>query len=371
MKYSLGILLIILIGVPNLFATEAGKTETAKNSDLSGNSRPLGWLTPVSFTRPLAAQVHAPVVKIDIGATQVQNEYNISGDYSSNRNRSAKVFLNLDLGTQIPIYAGEIGSAWGYGVTLPMSMHVFEDMFDSFTAPLINVDFRFGLPKFSVIRRLSNDGFVRNISVGWLPWFHESTHLGDEITIYRKNLNLPITRVNVSYEYTELFVTLNDPDGRREDNHAIRLGTMVRISNRGYGWYGVTNNFEANYTGDLGLRNSSERFEAYLNYEFQRASGWLASPRALNIFSIELRNRVRYGIPTFVLKDGVTTVREVAEERTWTINASIGYKFLSAHELSGSLGIYLHGYYGINPYGMLRNISDYRFLGLAFIYEAW
>ncbi len=333
--------------------------------------RPLGWLTPLTFTRPFAAQVHSPVVKIDIGATQVQNEYNISGDYSGDRNRNFKTFLNLDLGTQIPIYSGEISPAWGFGITLPASMHVFEDMFDSFTAPVINVDFRFGLPKLSAIYRLTDAGLFRNISVAWLPWFHESTHLGDEITIYRKNLNLPITRVNVSYEYTELFVTLNDPDGHRGNNHALRLGTMVRISNRGYGWYGVTNNFEANFTGDLGLRNSTERFEVYLNYEFQRASGWLASSRALNIISFEVRNRVRYGIPTFILKDGMTTVKEVPEERTWTFNAMIGYKFLSAHEFSGSLGVYLHGYYGINPYGMLRNISNYRFLGIAFVYEAW
>lgn len=334
-------------------------------------TKPLGWLTPLTYTRPLAAQMHSPVVKIDIGTTQVQNEYNISGDYSADRNRYFKTFLNLDLGTQIPIYSGELSSGWAYGITLPASMHVFEDMFDSFTAPVIDVDFRFGLPKLSAIYRMPNSGLLRNISFAWLPWFHESTHLGDEITIYRKNLNLPITRVNVSYEYTELFVTLNDPDGRRDNNHAVRFGTMVRISNRGYGWYGVTNNFEANFTGDLGLRSSAERLELYLNYEFQRSSGWLASPRALNIISFEVRNRVRYGIPTFILKDGITTVKEVSEERTWTFNAMVGYKFLSAHENSGSLGVYLHGYYGINPYGMLRNISNYRFLGVAFVYEGW
>lgn len=38
----------------------------------------------------------------------------------------------------------------------------------------------------------------------------------NEIVIYRKDENFPIARINVSYEYTEFQVTLNDPDGSRE-----------------------------------------------------------------------------------------------------------------------------------------------------------
>ena len=46
---------------------------------------------------------------------------------------------------------------------------------------------------------------------------------------------LIITYINVSYEYTEFQVTLNDPDGSRETRQSFRLVGLYRISNRGLG----------------------------------------------------------------------------------------------------------------------------------------
>ena len=104
----------------------------------------------------------------------------------------------------------------------------------------------------------------------------------------------------------------------------------------------------------------------------QRSEGFLASKRVPNILSVELRNRIKYGIPTFkwIEEENTWETKLQDESRQWSINAFVGYKFYpKSEEDSYAIGLYLHGYLGINPYGQLRNIGGYKSLGLSLTYE--
>jgi hypothetical protein len=244
---------------------------------------------------------------------------------------------------------------------------VLEDMWDPVTAPVINTDYRFGSPKIRFIKYFDNWKYIKNLSFSWLPIFHECTHLGDEITIYRVEENFPITRINVSYEYTEFQATINDPGYQRETMHTFRLGGLYRISNRGVGWFSARK--DADVIGEINLNESNYRGEYYLEYQFQRAEGFLASKRAMNIISFEIRDRLRYGYPLYKLNDGVWETTEVKEKMTLNFNLYIGYKFFPKSEKTQSIGFYFHAYRGLNPYGQLRNYPGYPFFGIALTYE--
>ena len=254
-----------------------------------------GFLEKADYAKPFTSEIHSTLSKIEVGYNRSYSEYNLLGQNS----QFDRPMVEMHVGFDAPIYAitfGDLGNnrpKWGLAISLPLSVHVLEDMWDPVTAPVINTDYRFGSARFRAIRYFAGTGFLKNISFSWLPIFHECTHLGDEITIYRKDENFPITRINISYEYTEFQVTLNDPDGSRETRQSFRLGGLYRISNRGLGWFSVRK--DAELTTDLDIPASKYRAEYYAEYQFQRSSGFLASKRFVNMVSFEVRNRLRYG----------------------------------------------------------------------------
>jgi len=368
MYKTISILLLIL----NSFAfSDADKTDWD------------GFLKKAEYSKPFVSEEHSYLTRNDLGYSQILNEYNLSVDYLLDKNRNFKVFVETHLGVDIPFYAVDFYEKkssnrldWSFAASIPLSIHVFEDMFDNVTAPVINTDYRFGSPAIKGIKYFHSEEktftkFVDNISFIWLPFSHECTHLGDEITIFRKDNLFPITRMNVSYEYTQLQITINDPVGRRENVHSLKFGGLFRISERGMGWYSIRP--EEGYTIEsLDLKESQERFEYWIQYNMQRSEGFLASKRVPNILSVELRNRIKYGIPTFkwIEEENTWETKLQDESRQWSINAFVGYKFYpKSEEDSYAIGLYLHGYLGINPYGQLRNIGGYKSLGLSLTYE--
>jgi hypothetical protein len=180
----------------------------AAESAESADDWTAGLLETAAFARPFVAEIHSPQLKVELGYSKSYSEFNLTEETE----KFDRPIVEAHIGAVLPLYARRWGE-WSFGAMLPISVHVLEDMFDPVTAPVINTDYRFGGPRFAVMRQLSDTGFVRNFSVSWLPWFHECTHLGDEITLYRKDADLPITRINVSYEFTDLQLTLNDPAG--------------------------------------------------------------------------------------------------------------------------------------------------------------
>jgi hypothetical protein len=327
-----------------------------------------GLFESAYFGKPFMSEIHSTISKIELGYSKSYSEFNLLEE----NQKFERPVVEMHLGMDAPLFAYQWGTAgksfkWGVAISLPLSVHVLEDMWDPVTAPVINTDYRFGSPRIRAIRNFEGNRFFKNVSVSWLPIFHECTHLGDEITIYRKDEKFPITRINVSYEYTELQLTLNDPDKSRDTRHSFRIGGMYRISNRGYGWYSIREDAEA--TQPVVLLPSNYHLEYYGQYQFQRSSGFLASKRIMNILSFEARNRLRYGIPMFRKVNEVWETTEVKERLQWNYNLYFGWKFYPKSNLDHSLSFLLHAYKGINPYGQLRNYPSYPFFGFSIAYE--
>ena len=326
-------------------------------------------LASATFGKPLVSEQHSTLTKVEIGYSKSYSEF----DLLEERSRFDRPVVEQHLGVDIPLYAiegaREQGGTWGFAATLPMSVHVLEDMWGPLTAPVINTDYRFGSPRFAYIQRFPDaaDSFLKNWSLSWVPLFHECTHLGDEITIYRKDEKVPITRINVSYEYSELQLTLNDPDGARDTRHTVRLGVAGRVSDRGLGWFSVRQ--ETELVAPVDIAHSEQRFEYYADYQFQRAEGFLASPRALNVFAFEARNRLRYGYPLYRKVLDTWEAQEVKEQLVWSFNAYAGWKFFPKAEGGRAIGLYGHVYHGINPFGQLRNYAAYPFFAFALTYD--
>ena len=341
---------------------------------MAGDGLGYGFLKPAHFARPFVAETHSYMTKLEGGYSQILKEFNIASSEDDGQ-RELKLLIDAHLGVDLPLWSGNLHdekgrATWSFAVSLPLSIHVLEDMFEALTAPVISTDYRFGAPLLRAIRRFHGGGFVKNVAVAWLPLYHECTHLGDEITIYRKDTELPITRINVSYEYTQLQLTLNDPDGGRDNNHSLRLGALMRLSDRDLGWYGVE--LEGTTSPeDLPLDRTDTRFELWAAYQWQRSEGFLASRCCVNVLSVEVRSRPQYGVPTFKEVEGVWVATRSHEKRRTSVNVYLGYRFYSEAEEHRSVGLYLHAMWGVNPYGQLRNVYPYRFFGMALSYEPW
>jgi hypothetical protein len=147
----------------------------------------------------------------------------------------------------------------------------------------------------------------------------------------------------------------------------LRLGLLYRISNRGLGWFSVRK--DAELTTDLNIPTSNYRAEYYVEYQFQRTRGFLASKRFVNVLSFEVRNRLRYGYPLFKKTDEGWETTDVKEKMQLNFNLYLGYKFYPRSNNSHAVGFYFHGYRGLNPYGQLRNYPGYPFFGVSLTYE--
>lgn len=319
------------------------------------------FLEPISFSRPFISEIHSTINKIEFGFNKSYSEF----DLLREKSRFERPMVELHLGYEAPLLTYNMKKNIGFGLTLPVSVHVLEDMWGPETAPVINTDYRFGGPRISGYLMLNQAKFLKNISFSWLTIFHECTHLGDEIVIYRKDENFPITRINVSYEYTEFQLTLNDPGLIEGNAFSLRLGGLIRISDRGLGWYSARPGIETD--SSINLTKSKNKTEYYCQLNIQRSKGFLASESAIHVFSMEARSRVRYGYPIYTNKTGVWEAKEIKESNELCLNIYSGYNFKSKKRNS-SLGLFLHAYWGLNPYGQLRNYPSYPFYGLSMIY---
>lgn len=136
----------------------------------------------------------------------------------------------ISLGDEFPILtlssqesAGKLeADRWGLGLWVPVSFHVIEDFKDA-SNPIVDTDYRFGFTtKFQL-------GLAERLRLGvrFVPWAHESTHLGDEHTILA--IQQPsFERVNVSYEYWEYGVSFEGSGLLSDDdNWTARHGGLV------------------------------------------------------------------------------------------------------------------------------------------------
>ncbi len=326
-------------------------------------------LTQKSYYRPLSVEAHPTEFQI--------KPLCIIKDYAYSRPNDAdgyRAVIELNFGKELPIigydfYRGDDfesdRASFSIGLWIPISIHVLWDAFDSTTAPIVNNDYRFTYGTLKAIYRFrGHDHAIRNIALKFTPYGHESTHLGDELTIYA-NMHFPdFKRINVSYEYWELGLSFNDLDKRVEKNNLmLRLG-LWGLHHRDRGFY-TTDTTETN--GQI-VHASKRYMEYYLNLSYDNflLSNFIRHNKKLktkfgwmNFLSLELSNRIVYNYDKQFINE--------LEQRAWNLNIMFGYKYNPEGKPNlQPLSIFIGYYYGMNPHGQLREQNNWYNIYMGF-----
>lgn len=342
----------------------SGQVQKAKGTDFSE-----GLFRYADFGRPLWADMHSSITRGEVAWAINSDEYNYG-----NNDALYRPYVFANIGVDLPLWTGHFKDGkFGLTATLPFFVDVWMDFFERSTAPVINTAYRFGMPEFSFIHRLDKPWFgIRNYGLKLTPMKHECTHIGDELTIYRKNNHYEITRVNVSYNYGEIGFTINDPDGSLKRNHCFRFSYLFLLDRKA-GWYNIIP-AEGDTTK---VKPSKMPREWYFQYQFQTNTH--PKSHLQGIFSIEWRNRVRYGYPFFYSKAGEDPILEdeigslpveLENEYRWTnVNAMIGVRYNNPKLNGYRVGLALRAYNGINPYGQFRSMPIFHQYGICLLFE--
>lgn len=306
------------------------------------NKNEYSAFTSRNFYKPFVSEISSTLNNLSIGKT-----------YSNGLDGSAfkKLVVNeVHLGMDMPLlFAKKNNFEWA--MSFPVSIHMVWAPFDQTTSPIINSDYRFGL-SFTGFTTLNNP-YLKNLSFKITPFAHESTHLGDEITIYSLQNNADFFRVNVSYEYYELGLTINDPELLNENTLSCRIGFMGLISPSA-GYY----TFFDNEIGNNVLYPSQRWAEYYLQLNYKKTEGVFANTKWHPNFSVEFRNRVKYDY-----------LIDAEEDRVWCINAYLGFDYVpNKVNAIKTVGHYIRHYGGINPHGQLRNGMSH-FIAYAVVFH--
>ena len=325
-----------------------------------------GFVKPASFGKPFWADMRSTLIRAEIAYATGSPDYDWAGV-----NKSFRPFVFTNLGVDIPIWSDNFSDGkFGLSFTLPFMVDLWLDRFDGDgiqTDAVINTSYRFGMIETGFIYRLNSPLLdlpyfsIYNWAVKFSFFKHESTHIGDELAILRKDLNLPITRIDVASNYAELIFILNDPDGYTRLNHGFKFGFLL-LHNFKRGWYKV---YETEAQADL-VEPSKVPFELYIQYQFQSPLFW---QKFQIIASIEYRLRERYRYP-FSYSE---TTSDITYNETNLVNC---FNFFAGIRLDNKknnyfskIGMGIRYYTGINPYGQFRSMPYFNQLGFAIIFE--
>lgn len=257
----------------------------------------------------------------------------------------------ITLGRELPIVGvrtdtqgNRVGKGrFGFGLWIPVAFHMIEDFKDE-SAPIVDTDYRFGL----MTKLQYGMGESTWLGVRFVPWAHESTHLGDEYTIAASR-RPDFDRINVSFEYFEYGLSVEHTLGADVLHLIGRTGGIQVLGDDGY----YSNHLLEDDTPVLSA--SRRNFELSLGFE-ARGLNW----RGRDLFvSLDLRHKLRYG---YHLAPGA------AETKHWTASWAIGR---SVPENTGGAPLreyFFHVYWGVNPYGQLRSQRDFWSIGLGFVF---
>ena len=232
---------------------------------------------------------------------------------------------------------------WGFGLWIPISFHVIEDFKDT-SNPIVDTDYRFGfMLKFQ--KRFEN----LQLGLRFVPWNHESTHLGDEYTILASR-DPAFERINVSYENWEYGVSLEGgglfTDG---DSWKARTGGRKPWGKDGYYSDHLLGSEEPTLTPSIA------NFEPSIGGEY-RFDEWRSRQTYL---SADARLQTVYTYHQTI---------DHPERRQWSWNVQLGRAVPE-----GTKGVPLKQYFvqfyrGVNPYGQLRSQKDYWSAGVGFVF---
>lgn len=359
---------VSLIGLFLLAAiTLCAESSPVSNDGLSRNgSTPFGrgLFRYAPFGHSLYADVHPNFPRIDFPYATNNPAY----DWGDNGG-AYRTHVTGNFGFNIPVWAGNlVDSTYGFAVTMHASANLWMDFFEHRTSPIVDTDYRIGWHTYTFLHRL-NRGFVKNYSVAWSPFKHESTHIGDEMQIRQIETGRILKRVNVSYNYTEFVFTLNEAEDRYAENHCLRVGLMLL-------WHGGWFNIEKE-DGDASVADAHgtekvpywERnpWELFVQYQYQ-------SPTSRHGFqgiaSAEIRNRECYGYDL----NALTTDEPVPmqqEKRVFTYNVFVGARYNTPNYdgYFSRVALGVRAYHGNCPYGQYRSIDNYSQIGVCMILE--
>lgn len=325
MKYYIIISLLILFSLSNVFSQSDSNFFVFTNRD---------------FNKPFASEISSTLNNLSFGKV---HSTKISG-----RDIKKLTINEVHLGIDIPLLLSKNNNIL-WALSIPISSHMVWYPLEKTTSPIINTDYRFGI-SFTGHYKLGNPN-IKNISFEIKPFAHESTHLGDEFTISGFQDDTSFYRVNISYEYYELSLTLNDPEILNENTLSLRFGFMGLI-NPQKGYYSLSENEIGHNT----LYPSKRWGEIYFDLNYQKVSGFLTSRHWQPNISFELRNRVKYNY-----------ANTGKENRIWCVNTCAGYCYIPEKtDAIKSIGHFIRYYNGLNPCGQFRNGTCF-FIGYSLI----
>jgi hypothetical protein len=256
------------------------------------------------------------------------------------------------LGRELPIFAvssqqtdGTLQQGkWGVGVWIPVSFHMIEDFKDE-SNPIVDTDYRFG---FMVKGQYAIKSNLR-LGFRFVPWAHESTHLGDEYTIHA-SAQPGFERVNVSYEYHEYGIAL-------ERQAAFVEGDDVVIRTGGIGPWNAQGYYDPFLLGASApsLTPSQKNFEPSVGFEY-RAKTWHGRQAYV---SLDARHKLVYTYHQ-------TSVNP--ERQQWSYSVQLGRAVPSNTKGVPLKQYFVQVYRGVNPYGQLRSQADYWSVGFGWVF---
>lgn len=337
------------------------------------------WFQYVPYGHSFYADQHPDFMRMDMGAVSCHPESNYGGTTAKYSTQMFAVF-----GARISVWSYDLqGGRFGLNVAQTLSAQLWMDVAEHTTVPVVNTDYRIAVPTFTFIHRLRGAEqvpFLRNYSLMFCPFKHESTHIGDEMVLQRADMGYALRRVNVSYNYAELNVTLNEPEDRYALTHTFRLGGFVLLDPK-QGWYfidsrdGDVNNLASDqpaHTNSIGLPErygpGGLPFEWWLQYQFQSGCsrhGFQA------IVSAELRNRALYGYSLTEKSHAATPRTATADNHRYTYSIFVGARYNMPHYdgYFSRVAMGIRAYHGNCPYGMFRSIDNFSHIGFCVVYQ--
>lgn len=336
---------------------------SAQNSKDSIRSR---YFKQRDFGKYFISDIYSPTPQIQAGAGLNLATYNIS----PSRTNQYLIYNQTDFGAELPFFTkvkyNDGLLKYKFSISTPICARIWFDFTEPYTAPILNTDFQFAPFELHFLKNVNRKKF-KNFSVKLVPFFHESSHMGDELTLYKRADSVYNVWVNVSYQTSEIAFTINDMNGKLANNTSVKLGLKFLL-NPQKGWYSIRTE-----AGDTARSVPSHYWlESYLQLQNQATRSWLANDKFIRIASIEIRSRVQYGYPSFTTqyeRSANWANYTNGERMNFSVNAYLGWKFNFSNHLVPRFGAYIKFYEGINPYGQFRNLSNYKFLGISLIYE--
>lgn len=283
---------------------------------------------------------------------------------------------DISVGAELPIVGRGTGDKanrdspaaaheFAFGVWIPVSFHMVEDLGKDPSNPILDTDYRFGA-MLKAQYGLGDRGIMRSRTIGlrYVPIAHESTHIGDEFTVgaIQKYPN-QFERVNVSYQYYELGGSCEgmflNPYATGALHTAFRAGFIHEAFHNGVGWYDT----QLLYPIGGSVTASKRNYEPYMGAEavFFGSRGhiprFLPVTEHLGLFtSVDIRDRTIYGYHR--------PSAAVPEKTEWSVNSMLGWREQRTPR-GFQPSYYVRYYHGVNPAGQFRSQANYQMFGLG------